>query len=100
MAADPEAWRCRHSARRPCCRGRGRLRDGEYTSSQPPAGQGSRHGWLCDSAHLGIGRVSYALRLQEPATVLMCRCGRSHRYPLCDGSHGAPARKPWWRPWG
>ncbi|MCS5693364.1 CDGSH iron-sulfur domain-containing protein [Cyanobium sp. FGCU-6] len=60
----------------------------------------SHHGWLCDGAHLGTGRVSYELRLSEPATVQMCRCSRSHRYPLCDGSHGAPARRPWWKPWG
>jgi CDGSH-type Zn-finger protein len=60
----------------------------------------SSHGWFCDGAHLGSGRVSYELRLREPATVLMCRCGSSRRYPRCDGSHAAPARKPWWRPWG
>ena len=57
----------------------------------------SHHGWQCDGAHLGTGRVSYELRLQEAATVLMCGCGRSHRYPLCDGSHGGPAPRPWWR---
>jgi len=60
----------------------------------------SRHGWFCDGAHLGSGRVSCELRLKEPTTVLLCRCGRSRRYPLCDGSHAAPARRPWWRPWG
>ena len=60
----------------------------------------SHHGWFCDGTHLGTGRVSYTLRLREPAAALMGRCGRSHRYPLCDGSHGVQARKPWWRPWG
>ena len=60
----------------------------------------SHHGWFCDGAHLGTGRVSYELRLQEAATVLMCCCCRSHRYPLCDGSHAAPAAGPWWKPWG
>ena len=58
----------------------------------------SRHGWLCDGAHLGTGRFSYELRLNEPTTVLLCRCSRSRRYPLCDGSHAAPARRSWW-PW-
>ncbi len=60
----------------------------------------SRHGWFCDGAHLGSGRVSRELRLKEATTVLLCGCGRSHRYPLCDGSHRAPAGKPWWRWWG
>lgn len=54
----------------------------------------SQHGWFCDGAHLGTGRVSYELRLKEPATVLLCRCGCSHRYPLCDGHHAAPAQRP------
>lgn len=58
----------------------------------------SRHGWFCDGAHLGTGRVSYELHQDSPATVLMCGCGRSQRYPLCDGSHGRPPRRPWW-PW-
>lgn len=58
----------------------------------------SRHGWSCDGAHLGSGRVSYELRLEEPATVLLCGCGRSRRYPLCDGSHARPRRRWWW--WG
>ena len=60
---------------------------------------GSKHGWFCDGAHLGSGRVSYELRLQEPATVVMCGCGRSRRYPLCDGSHTMPKQQSWW-PWG
>jgi CDGSH-type Zn-finger protein len=60
----------------------------------------SRQGWFCDGAHLGTGRVSFELRLREPATVLLCGCGRSHRYPLCDGSHDVPARRAWWRWWG
>jgi CDGSH-type Zn-finger protein len=60
----------------------------------------SQHGWFCDGAHLGSGRVSYELRLQEASTVLLCRCGRSRRHPLCDGSHDAPARKSGWWPWG
>jgi CDGSH-type Zn-finger protein len=65
------------------------------------AGYGrSRHGWFCDGAHLGTDLVSYKLRLSEEATVLMCSCERSHRYPLCDGRHAVPARRPWWRRWG
>ncbi len=57
----------------------------------------SRHGWFCDSAHLGSGRVSHELRLEAPATVLLCGCGRSRRYPLCDGRHARPRpRLPWW----
>jgi CDGSH-type Zn-finger protein len=44
--------------------------------------------------------MSCELRLSDSATVLLCRCGRSHRYPLGDGSHDAPPRKPCWRPWG
>lgn len=60
----------------------------------------SRHGWFCDGAHLGSGRVSYELRLAEPTTVHLCGCGSSRRYPLCDGSHSLPAQKPRpkWRP--
>jgi CDGSH-type Zn-finger protein len=60
----------------------------------------SHHGWFCDGAHLGTGRVSYELRLNEEATVLMCRCGRSLRYPLCDGRHAIPPGRRWWRLWG
>jgi CDGSH-type Zn-finger protein len=60
----------------------------------------SRHGWFCDGAHLGTGRVSYELRLETAATVMACGCGRSHRYPLCDGSHDRPMRRPWWKVWG
>jgi CDGSH-type Zn-finger protein len=41
--------------------------------------------------------VSYELRLGAPATLQMCRCGRSRRYPLCDGRHAAPPARPWWR---
>lgn len=59
----------------------------------------SRHGWICDGAHLGSGRVSYELRLREATTLPMCTCGRSRRYPLCDGRHDAPPRRPWWQPW-
>ncbi|MFN6339124.1 MAG: CDGSH iron-sulfur domain-containing protein [Cyanobacteriota bacterium] len=56
----------------------------------------SRHGWFCDGAHLGTGRVAYELRLDTPSTVWLCRCGRSRRYPLCDGRHERPARRRWW----
>lgn len=59
----------------------------------------SRHGWFCDGAHLGTGRVSYELSLQQPATVLLCGCGRSRAYPLCDGRHARPKRRRWWWPW-
>ena len=39
--------------------------------------------------------------LELPAGVhQLCSCGRSHRYPLCDGRHAAQPRRPWWRPWG
>ncbi len=30
----------------------------------------SRHGWLCDGAHLGTGRVSYELRLSQAAVAM------------------------------
>jgi CDGSH-type Zn-finger protein len=60
----------------------------------------SRHGWFCDGAHLGTGRVSYELRLSAPATVLLCGCGRSRHYPLCDGSHDTPVRRIRWQWWG
>jgi CDGSH-type Zn-finger protein len=60
----------------------------------------SRHGWFCDGAHLGTGRIPRDLGLQQPTTVLMCGCGRSRRYPLCDGRHDQPAARPWWRVWG
>lgn len=59
----------------------------------------SRHGWFCDGAHLGTGRVSHELRLSEAATVLLCGCGRSRRYPLCDGRHARSPRRRWWWPW-
>ena len=60
----------------------------------------SRHGWFCDGAHLGTGKLFQELRLDQPTTVLLCGCGRSQRYPFCDGSHGRSPRKPWWRIWG
>ncbi|MFM7676950.1 MAG: hypothetical protein ACKO5F_15530 [Synechococcus sp.] len=47
----------------------------------------SRHGWFCNGAHLGTGLIPRDLRLDKSTTVLMCSCGRSHRYP--DG--GGPA---------
>jgi CDGSH-type Zn-finger protein len=59
----------------------------------------SRRGWFCDGAHLGTGRVSFEVRLDEAGTLLICGCGRSRRHPLCDGSHGLPSRTPWWRRW-
>jgi CDGSH iron-sulfur domain-containing protein 3 len=59
----------------------------------------SRQGWICDGAHLGSGRVSYELRLDEPTTVMLCGCGHSNRYPLCDGSHARRLRRRWWW-WG
>lgn len=59
----------------------------------------SHHGWFCDGAHLGTGRVSHELRLSEATTVLLCRCRRSRRYPLCDASHAAPRRRIWWQAW-
>jgi CDGSH-type Zn-finger protein len=60
----------------------------------------SRHGWICDGAHLGTGRVSYELTLAAPETVLLCGCGRSRRYPLCDGTHTrSRSSRPWWRRW-
>lgn len=82
--------------------------DAQSTNPEPlelPAGRHqlcscgrSRHGWACDGAHLGTGRVSYELVLQQAETVLMCGCGRSRRYPLCDGSHSARGRQSsrWW----
>lgn len=66
----------------------------------------SRHGWFCDGAHLGTGRIAYELRLDQEQTVWLCRCGRSRRQPFCDGHHamggvasapGGP--RPWWRRW-
>jgi CDGSH-type Zn-finger protein len=59
----------------------------------------SRHGWFCDGAHLGTGRVSHELRLQQATTVLLCGCGRSRAYPLCDGHHARPKQRRWWWPW-
>ena len=60
----------------------------------------SRHGWFCDGAHLGSGRVSHELRLEQPTTVMLCGCGRSSHYPLCDGSHARPAaNRAWWTRW-
>ena len=41
----------------------------------------SRHGWFCDGAHLGTGRIAYELTLEEPSTVVLCRCGRSPPLP-------------------
>ncbi|MFM5944575.1 MAG: CDGSH iron-sulfur domain-containing protein [Dolichospermum sp.] len=35
--------------------------------------------------------------MKEPTTVLLCGCGRSRRYPLCDGSHDQPTRRRWWQ---
>jgi len=59
----------------------------------------SRHGWFCDGAHLGTGRVSHELLLSEATTVLLCGCGRSRRYPLCDGRHVTATRRRWWGFW-
>jgi CDGSH-type Zn-finger protein len=59
----------------------------------------SRHGWFCDGAHLGTGRVSHELRLKQATTVQVCGCGRSRAYPLCDGRHALPPRRRWWWPW-
>ena len=36
----------------------------------------SRQGWICDGAHLGTGLIPHDLQLDEPTTVLMCRCGQ------------------------
>ena len=57
----------------------------------------SRHGWICDGAHLGSGRLFHEVRLDQPTTLLLCGCGRSQRYPFCDGRHERPAARPWWR---
>ncbi|MCT0248677.1 CDGSH iron-sulfur domain-containing protein [Synechococcus sp. CS-205] len=39
--------------------------------------------------------------LELPAGVhQLCGCGHSHRYPLCDGSHARPPRRPRWGGWG
>ncbi len=66
----------------------------------------SRHGWFCDGAHLGTGRIAHELRLDQEQTVWLCRCGRSRRHPFCDGRHAlgrsASVRgrhRPWWRRW-
>jgi len=59
----------------------------------------SRHGWFCDGAHLGTGRVAYDLQLEQATTVMLCGCGHSRRYPLCDGRHKAAVARPWWRWW-
>lgn len=62
----------------------------------------SRHGWFCDGAHLGTGRIACELRLDKEETVWLCRCQRSRRYPLCDGSHSqepGASGKRWWRRW-
>ncbi|MGB7564855.1 MAG: CDGSH iron-sulfur domain-containing protein [Prochlorococcaceae cyanobacterium] len=57
----------------------------------------SRHGWICDGAHLGTGLIAREVLMAEPGTVLVCGCGRSRRFPLCDGSHDRPPRTPWWK---
>jgi len=63
----------------------------------------SKHGWFCDGAHLGTGRIAFELRLEKEETVWLCRCGRSRRYPLCDGSHAkgqaGSGKRGWWRRW-
>ncbi|MGB5135739.1 MAG: hypothetical protein WBN89_11250 [Prochlorococcaceae cyanobacterium] len=38
--------------------------------------------------------MSYELRLSEPATMLLCGCRLSRRYPRFNGSHGVPVRQP------
>ena len=62
----------------------------------------SKHGWFCDGAHLGTGRIAFAVQLEQEETVWLCRCGHSRRYPLCDGGHaktGAGSGKRGWRRW-
>ncbi|MFN9622354.1 MAG: CDGSH iron-sulfur domain-containing protein [Cyanobacteriota bacterium] len=64
----------------------------------------SRHGWWCDGAHLGTGRIAFELQLDKEETVWLCRCGRSRRHPFCDGRHsmgetGPGSVRPWWRRW-
>ena len=54
----------------------------------------SRHGWICDGAHLGSGRLFHEVRLDQPTTLLLCGCGRSQRYPFCDGSHAGSGFQP------
>jgi CDGSH-type Zn-finger protein len=62
----------------------------------------SKHGWFCDGAHLGTGRIAFELRLETEETVWLCRCGHSRRYPLCDGRHReaeAGSGQRGWRRW-
>lgn len=49
-----------------------------------------RHGWFCDGAHLGSGRVSCELRHRESTTVLRCGCGRSPRLPAVRRQPSGP----------
>ena len=49
------------------------------------------------SAPAGLFRE---LRLEQASTVMVCGCGHSNRYPLCDGSHAKPAgTRRWWKWW-
>lgn len=43
-----------------------------------------------ESVILSYGKNGEMLSISAPSEVYACTCGKSSKYPLCDGSHNQP----------